>query len=206
LRALAGPTTLALAVAIAACSSIPAIPDISVLVPFVGGRSDEPAAGTAMIAPDVAITLPVPPGYPDTAVASQVVRARRGERTETFEAIVSLSPERVEVVVTAPAGPRLATIVWTAEGIAESRTPLAPEGIGGTNVLADLFLTRWPAPAVAAALPKGVSVRDDLAGRTIESSQGTLVEVRQDAQNPRRVLLHNRALGYDLSIVSRDLE
>jgi hypothetical protein len=160
----------------------------------------------ADIAPKIALTLPTPPGYPEAVTLEQVVRARFGEDKGAFEAIVSLSPERVEMVLTAPAGPRLASIVWSKSGIEEDRTVLAPAAIKAVNVLADLFMTRWPSEAIQAALPKGLIVSDDGIDRTISGPEGPIIEIHRDPENPSRTLLRNIALGYEITVTSRSVK
>lgn len=161
----------------------------------------------AMIAEDVVLTLPAPPGYPETRSLMQTVRARYGERDAAFEAVVSLAPEQVEIVLTVLGGPRLATIHWDGEGVREERSPLAPEGVPTENILADLFLATWPADAVTAALPAGVTLVSAAdGGRSIRRGKVVLVDIVPDPADAARRVVRNRAFGYEVTIVSRDLD
>jgi hypothetical protein len=157
----------------------------------------------ARISESITLNLPTPPAYPETQTISQIIRGRYGETERAFECIVSLSPESVEIVVTTPGGPRLATIIWNALGVEERRTALAPQGVPVENILADLFVARWPGEAISASLPAGVTFSDADGVRTLTGPNGVLVEVMSDAADPTRVTLRNHAFGYELTIVSR---
>jgi hypothetical protein len=167
-------------------------------------------AGAALHAPisrDLALALPFPPGYPGTQTLQQTVRARYGERDAAFDAILSLSPDRVEIVVTAAGGPRVATITWSGEGVREEHSMLAPDGLSVENILADIFISLWPPEAVAAALPSGARLSIEADGARIIRHAGTaIIEVRPDPQDASRIFVRNLAFGYDLTIMNHRVE
>jgi hypothetical protein len=169
----------------------------SCATPF--GR-DEPQAIVARIADHEELRLPSPPGYPETQSVTQVVRANYGRLSGVFEASMELSPERVDIVVTAPAGPRLATIAWTASGVDVDRTLLAPVGLPVENILSDVFVMWWPIEAVKRAAPSDCDVIDAEGGRTVSCAGAPIIEIRPDPENPDRKTLRNLDLGYELSI------
>ncbi len=172
----------------------------------LGACASAPDEGPrAHIAKDLALTLPTPPGYPETRTIAQTLRARYGLLSAAFESVVSLSPHAVEIVVTAAFGPRLATITWDKAGVREERTLLAPEGVPVENILADMFISLWPPEAVIAALPEGVelTVAED-GTRTLSAAGEPIMEVRRESE--MRVTTRNFALGYEITIVSQVLE
>lgn len=178
------------------------------LMTVLAGCASSPDEGAlrAFIAQDVALTLPTPPGYPDTQTVVQTGHARYGERQAAFEAILSLAPERVEIVLTMPAGPRLATIVWDGEGVRQDRSILAPDGVPVENILADLFIAVWPADAVSAALPEDARLNVDEAGvRTVLRGAAVILTATRDPANPLRTTVRNDALGYTVTLVSQEL-
>jgi len=185
------PLILALAALTAGCASTP----------------DEPRP-TARIAADVALTLPLPPGYPDTRSIVQTGRARYADHQAAFEAVLTLSPERAEIVLIMLGGPRLATITWDETGIAEDRSVFAPDSVPVENILADIFLSVWPAEAVAEALPEGVElvVDADIGARTIRRGEEIIAIITPDPDDPRRTLIRNEAFGYEVAIVSQSQE
>lgn len=182
---------------------------ILALCALAASCASTPAAAPlqARIASDVLLTLPLPPGYPDTRVIQQIGQGRYGEHESAFEAVLSLAPARVEIVLTMLGGPRLATITWDEAGIREARSPFAPDEVPVQNILADVFVSMWPAEAVAHALPEGVrlSVEEDGA-RTVSRGDEVLVSVIPDAENPARSVVRNALFGYEVIIVNQRLE
>lgn len=164
----------------------------------------EPAR--ALIAPDVALTLPTPPAYPETRTIMQTARAKYGPTEAAFEAVVSLSPERAEIVIAILGGPRLATISWDEIGVHEERTPIAPPQVPTANILSDLFVALWPLEAVAAALPEGVTVTEADGVRTISQGGIALMTITPDSTNAARSVVRNEAFGYEVRVVSQNLE
>jgi hypothetical protein len=160
----------------------------------------------ALIAPDVALTLPTPPAYPETRTIMQTARAKYGPTEAAFEAVVSLSPEQAEIVIAILGGPRLATISWDETGVHEERTPIAPPQVPTANILADLFVALWPLEAVAAALPEGVTVAEADGVRTISQGGTAIMIVTPDSTNPARSVVRNEAFGYEVRVVSQNLE
>lgn len=156
----------------------------------------------ARISETTRITLPRPPDYPQTRNLLQTIRVQYADKRAAFEAALSLSRDVVEIVVTAPSGPRLATITWTSTGIKEDRTLLAPEGIPVENILADVFILLWPRAALIAALPSDAEVRDGADGSRTVSRAGTpIVEIKPDPGDRTRRTLRNLVLHYELTIV-----
>lgn len=161
---------------------------------------------TARIAPDVTLALPAPPNYPETRALTQIIRARRDGETRAFEAALTLSPAEVVIVIAAVAGPRLATITWTGEGVSQDRAALAPDAVPVENVLADIFVGMWPAEAVRASLPDGVELSEETGVRILSRGDEQLILVVTDPANPHVTTLTNVALGYELTIRSRSDE
>jgi Protein of unknown function (DUF3261) len=167
--------------------------------------SAPPEGPRARIAKNLELSLPTPPGYPETRTIAQTVRARYGILSGAFESVTSLSPDAVDIVVTAAFGPRLATIHWDKDGVREERTLLAPEGVPVENLLADMFVSLWPPEAVIAALPAGVEliIAEDGA-RTLRKDGVAIMEIRRESET--RMTARNFALGYEITIVSQVLE
>lgn len=183
---------LALAVTLAAC----------------GSRAADDGSVRAHIAEGVALTLPSPPGYPETRTIGHIVRAQYGERSAAFEAIVGLSPEEVTIVITIFGGPRVATLVWNEAGVREDRTLLAPAGVPVENILSDIFLVVWPNEVIVQSLPEDVELVVDESGlvRRLQLNGETLVEIATDRADPSRTLVRNLAFKYEVEITTRVLE
>lgn len=162
----------------------------------------------ARIAPDIVLTLPSPPAYPQTRTLMQAGQIRHGDRQAAFESILALSPDEVEIVITmAGGGLRLSTITWTAAGVRETRSPIAPDSIPVANILADIFIALWPAEAINAALPEGVTLTETAdGGRQVRRGDELISEIVPDAANPARRVSRNLAFGYEVTITSRSLD
>jgi len=165
------------------------------------------ATPSAHIAEGVVLTLPLPPAYPDTRTILQTGYARYGDHDGAFEAVLSLAPERTEIVMTMLGGPRLATIVWDSVGVRAERSAFAPDNVPVENILVDIFITVWPPALVEAALPEGLVLTVNEAGqRTIRRGDEVLMTVTPDPEDAARVSIRNNALGYEVVIVSQSVE
>lgn len=161
----------------------------------------------AHIAADVELTLPAPPGYPGPKTIVQTGRARYGERLMAFEAVLTLGAERSEIILTMAGGPRLATITWDEGGVHEDRAPFVPDDVPVENILADIFVSVWPADAVQTALPEGVTLAvAENGGRTIQRGESTIMTIAPDEANAARTIVRNEAFGYEVAIVSQIVE
>lgn len=198
---------LPLAALASGCVSIPDVLTPSWL-PFVGDKDAGANEGLrARIAEDVSLVLPTPPGYPEERTIVQTGRAQFGERRAAFEAVLALGPERTEIVLMMPAGPRLSTIVWDATGVHEERAPFVPDGLPVENILADIFVTVWPEGAVAGVLPSGVALDVGADGaRTIRRGDEIILTVGPDPEDPARFVVRNAALGYEVTLVRQEEE
>lgn len=192
---------LAFAALASGCASLPQLPTLPLI------HRDEVVATPSLqarIAEGVVLTLPQPPNYPDTRTIVQSGRAQYADHQGAFDAVLSLSPEHVEIVLAMAVGPRLATINWDSEGVREERALYAPNNVPVENILADIFMSVWPANAVAEALPDGLAltVAEDGA-RTVRRGEEVIVEITTDPANPARTMVRNAALGYEVSLFSQ---
>ena len=167
-----------------------------------------PPGVTAVARDQVYLTLPLPPGYPGEKEMAQSIVAQYGPQKVAFDALVSLSPDKVTVIVTAPAGPRVAQIDWDAQGVRGKTEGQDPPGFRAENVLADLVLANWPKPALEKALGGRLEVWDYPDGhRKLVRGKALVVDippaVRAADGSSKRTLI-NHDFGYSLTIVSRE--
>lgn len=149
---------------------------------------------------DIQLSLPTPPGYPEPISLFQTATGRKDHRKVAFQAALELSPDRVDVVILAPAGPRVLSILWTGEGVVEDRSLMAPDGLTGLNILADIFVSLWPLEAVEAALPAGVTVSEEGGARRIASDGRVVLEVVSGPPGSAQQVLRNLDFGYEMTI------
>ncbi len=176
---------------------------------MTGPSDPQPPAGVAAVARDrVYLTLPTPPGYPGEIEMAQSIVAAYGPRKAAFDALVSLSPGKVAVIVTAPAGPRVAQIDWDAAGVRTTMDGPPPPGFRAENVLADLVMTNWPKPALEKALGGRLEVWDYPDGhRKLVRDRALVIDIPpavRDADGSTRRTLTNHDFNYVLTIVSRE--
>ena len=171
----------------------------SLVSPEVAAPSPRPERGV--------LTLPDRPGYPGEVAAVQSIHALRGGETADVQALVEVSAEQLILILTLPIGSRLATIDWSAQGVAVGRTLSVPGGtaVQPEDVLTDLVLAFWPEAVVRNSLHEGLSLVVEPDRRLVMKDDALLVEVRRDDADPwnGRVLLDNRMIGYQLTIVSQ---
>ncbi len=153
------------------------------------------------------LRLPAVPGYPGGVAAVQSIHAVRGDQVTDVQAVLEVSAEHLVLVLARPLGPRLATIEWSADGVAIERAPGPPAAaaLQPEDVLADLMLAFWPEPAVRGSLRAGLSLVAEPDRRLVMKDDALLVEIRRDDADPWNgtVRLDNHALGYQLTIVSQ---
>jgi Protein of unknown function (DUF3261) len=148
--------------------------------------------------------LPATPGYPGHFSATQTVIGNYGGQRGAFQAVLDFSPDKANVVITAVSGPRILGLTWTAKGIIEDRTPLAPENLKGINILGDIFVALWPLESVQHAMPEGVFVVVDGNIRRVKTSDRVIEEVETKASSGAAIRqeVRNLDFGYQVTIIT----
>lgn len=154
------------------------------------------------------LDLPAVPGYPGTLAAVQSIHVARGDRGGDVQAVLEVSAERLALVVSLPFGPRLADILWSADGVVVRRgagLPPGAEAVQPEDVLADIVLAYWPEANVRASLRPGLSLAVAHDRRMVTQNGAVLIDIqRQDADPWNGVTrLDNRSYGYRLTIESQ---
>jgi hypothetical protein len=195
--ALASPAVPARAVIVALALGLPAC---SLLTPA-------PVTAPPPQPPHGVLRLPAVPGYPGQVAAVQSIHAVRGDQVTDVQAVLEVSAAHLVLVLAQPLGPRLATIDWSADGVAIERAPGPPgaAALQPEDVLADLMLAFWPEPAVRSSLRAGLSLVVEPDRRLVMEDDALLVEIRRDDADPWNgtVRLDNHVVGYQLTIVSQ---
>jgi len=135
-------------------------------------------------------------------LTQQITVVAMGE-TRSFEAVVAIDPERIDLAALAM-GRRMIAVHLDAGGLREDRSPLVPEAVSGARILRDLQLAYWPREALAAALPAGWSVEEGERSRDVLLNGATILHIEYSGE-PRwrgRTTLEHRRLGYRLTIDS----
>lgn len=168
-----------------------------------------PSRAGVHVAPDLTLALPAPASLGRSIEADQLVVAHYAERTVTFEARISASPTRVDIVCVDPLGRTSLSIHWTATGIASDKAPWVPDDLHPDNILADIVMLYWPEAVVSRAL--AASGGTVIAAADVRSIQSRGAEVMHAefqplaGGDPWNGSAHYRNLpwGYTLDIQSR---
>ena len=164
-----------------------------VLLAACASRS-APPPGSVMVAPGVQFALPMPSTLGREVEAVQLVSARHGADTFTFEGHLSVTRERVLLAGTDGFGQRLMEISWDGKTVSAQKAAFLPDTLRPENVLADVMLIYWPEAAVRAGLG-GAAFEG---GRVVRDGK-ELVAVEHDA-DPWHGHAHltNRAWNYEI--------
>lgn len=161
------------------------------------------------IAPHLAVALPRPADAPPVGQVSQLITARYGARTISFEAYLLLRDGRMRLTCLDGLGRTAMTITWTEAGIEAHKEPWVPAELMPENILADIVLIYWPEAAVRSMLARnGAQLVVGPDSRTV-SQQGREV-IRITYHRPPggsswdgRAHYRNEGFGYALDIQSR---
>lgn len=157
----------------------------------------ETPPGRVRVAPGLSLALPAPGDLGHAVEAFQMVSARHGAETFTFEARLSVTPERVLMVGTDSMGRRALTLTWIPGRVVAERAAWLPEGLRPENILADMVMIFWP----EAVLRQGVdgAVRQSAHQRRI----GDAIEISWEGEPwSGTARLRNLAWDYELEIRS----
>ncbi|MCI4644107.1 MAG: DUF3261 domain-containing protein [Hyphomonadaceae bacterium] len=155
------------------------------------------------IADSVELRLPERPGLTSRVDIVQTLIGTHAGETHAFQALVSGDADEFNVIILAIAGPRLVDISWSDAGVRQERSLLAPDQLDALNILADIFLVRWPAEAVQTALPEDATLVAGIDSRRIQRNGDTLISVSynlEDEKGRRYTRLVNTSRQYSLSI------
>ncbi|HEV2676109.1 MAG TPA: DUF3261 domain-containing protein [Aliidongia sp.] len=114
-----------------------------------------PSLTSVRIAPDLDLVLPRPGDLGRSLDATQLVSARYGDQAMVFEGHVSVTPERLLLVVVDPLGRRALSVTWTDAGVTYDAAPWLPATVRPENMLADIVVLYWPEAVVRRSLVGG---------------------------------------------------
>ena len=169
------------------------------------GAPPEPPPGTVRIGPQIYLTLPRPDDLGRVLEAAQLVVARYGDQTYTFECRLSATGERFSFVGLDMLGRRALSVVWTDSGVTAEKAAWLPEALRPEQILADMVLLYWPAAIVRQSLSGG-KLEESASERAFKSQgkEAIRIEYRPLAGDrwTGRLTLRNIAWGYELEIQS----
>lgn len=133
----------------------------------------------------------------------QQVKVEQAGRTADFDAILDISPETVTLVGMA-FSQRVFTLQYDGAKLKETRSRMLPPEVQAADVLSDLQLALWPAPAVRAALPAGWTLSDSDTSRVLLQADTVRTTISYSG-TPRfvgTILLASKQYDYRLTVRS----
>ena len=163
--------------------------------------------GSIAIAPGLDFAIPPARQLGYSVDANQLITAHFRNQVQVFQAYVSVSPEKLVFVAFDPSGGRAMTITATSDEIHSETAAIVPSVLHPENILADIAIVYWPAPAVRAGLAgSNATLYDDNSQRAIVYAGNQVVQVNYDTPHkkawPKLAHLRNIAYGYELDLQS----
>lgn len=175
-------------------------------IALAGCATSLPPGAEVDLAPHFPFHVPSPGELGYSITAEQLVTAHYRGDVQTFEAHLSVSPQRLLLIGFDPFGRRAFTVTSTHGAISFDAAPGLPKGINPGNILADIAIVYWPAASVRRGLPAGAELRSSANGRSILASGHEVVRVAYDTPFasgwPISAHYRNEAFGYALDIHS----
>lgn len=139
---------------------------------------------------------------PPRTLEQRVQFARHGA-SGVMDAVVDLSPTRVQLVATA-LGVRLYDVDYDGQHAVLGALSPPLRGLPPTAAIDDFLLLYADSGVLNAALPRGFRLVAGPQGRRLYRGERLLVEIEYESADPAigRSHLHNLALGYDLVVDS----
>ena len=165
-----------------------------------------PSRTKVRIAPDLDLVLPRPGDLGRSLDATQLVQAHYGDQAMVFEGHVSVTPERLLLVVVDPLGRRALSVTWTDAGVTYDAAPWLPATVRPENMLADIVVLYWPEAIVRRSLVGGSLVATPGARSVLVEGHEVIHADYQPATLGEtwagRAHYGNLPWGYDLDIQS----
>jgi hypothetical protein len=163
--------------------------------------------GSTTIAPGLEFAIPSGRDLGHSLDATQLITAHFHDQVQVFQAYISVSPEKITVIALDPFGSRAMTITATDDGIHSEVAPMVPSVLRPANILADIAIVYWPAPALRRGLAgTSATLSDNESERTISVDGREVVHVSYPAPHEdswtKFARLRNIAYGYELDLQS----
>lgn len=165
--------------------------------------ADNAEAIAVTIAEDVLVQLPSAPQLEHPVEFTQTVISKYDGKSSVFRAHLVADNASADIVIFAVSGPRIIDINWTTHGIEEVRSPMAPQGLSGLNVITDIFLTKWPLSLVEKSLTGDSEITSSENKRVIKHNDRVIVSIDYNLTDETGRLytsFTNHSRGYELSI------
>jgi hypothetical protein len=166
---------------------------------------------TPMIGPDTAIVLPKPREMGRSLEVVQLVTLRFAGQALTFDARLSITPERLVLVGIDGMGRRAMTVTWNGETMTAETAPWLPAAARPTSMLSDVVVLFFPIGAVRQSLAaSGCELAITKRTRVVRCGEADIIQAEYDQQSTAlwngKLRYWNLAWGYEAEVRSAELK
>jgi hypothetical protein len=210
------PALLAMSVALAlvGCTNLSGTLvqlDEGARMPPVPPAQAAPASQVTLIGPDTAIVLPKPREMGRSLEVAQLVTLRFAGQTLTFDARLSITPDRLALVGIDGMGRRAMTVVWDGETMTVETAPWLPSAARPASMLSDVVVLFFPIAAVRQALAAaGCELAITKRTRVVLCGETQVIQAEYDERSTAlwngKLRYWNLAWGYEAEVRSSELK
>ena len=164
-----------------------------------------------LLAPAHNMVLPAPVTYGSRIKVRQLVTIEHDGDSMSFEALLTIQPNAVNLVAMDPLGRRALTLNWDGTRLVSEKASFVPDSVRPESLLADLIAVYWPAPIVQQALAATGARVEDNGNRRIVAADGSELLTADYAWTAKSRLAGtlkyaNLSWGYTVSVKSLEVK
>jgi len=169
------------------------------------------ASQVPMIGPNTAIVLPKPREMGRSLEVVQLVTLQFAGQSLSFDARLSITPERLALVGIDGMGRRAMTVVWNGETMTVDTAPWLPSAARPTSMLSDVVVLFFPIGAVRQALAaSGCELAITKRTRAVRCGEAEVIQAEYDEGSTAlwngKLRYWNLAWGYEAEVRSAELK
>ena len=169
------------------------------------------ASQATLIGPNTAIVLPKPREMGRSLEVVQLVTLQFAGQSLTFDARLSITPDRLVLVGIDGMGRRAMTVVWNGETMTVETAPWLPSAARPASMLSDVVVLFFPIGAVRQALAAaGCELAITKRTRVVRCGEGQIIQAEYDEQSTAlwngKLRYSNLAWGYEAEVRSAELK
>jgi Protein of unknown function (DUF3261) len=170
-----------------------------------------PTSQAPLIAPGAAIVLPKPREMGRSLEVVQLVTLRFAGQSLSFDARLSITPDRLVLVGIDGMGRRAMTVVWNGETMTVETAPWLPSAVRPSSILSDVVVLFFPIGAVRQALAAaGCELAITKRTRVVHCGEADVIQAEYDERSSAlwngKLQYRNLAWGYEVEVSSAELK
>ena len=200
--------------ALAGCSNLSGtLLQLDEKAPLAAAPAGQAAAASQapLLGPGAAIVLPKPREMGRSLEVVQLVTLRFAGQSLTFDARLSITPDRLVLVGIDGMGRRAMTVVWNGETMTVEAAPWLPSAARPASVLSDVVVLFYPTGAVRQALAAaGCELAITKRTRVVHCGEADVIQAEYDEGSSApwngKLRYRNLAWGYEAEVRSAELK